>query len=104
MRTTPYHTLADGGATDRRVKKEVVLMRHQNGTPANRRRLAALSTMLAVVLVGVLAATVVGPGRTIDWLGNYLIPVVVVLGVIVGVFVLAAWEIAKLHDKHKQPW
>ncbi len=40
----------------------------------------------------------------IDWLGSYLIPVVVVLGVIVGVFVLAGWEIAKLHDKHKQPW
>ena len=79
-------------------------MRHQNGTPTNRRRLVALSTMAAVVLVGVLAATVVGPGRAIDWLGNYLIPVVVVLGVIVGVFGLAAWEIAKLHDNHKQPW
>jgi branched-subunit amino acid permease len=81
-------------------------MRHENGTPANRRRRlrATLYTMLAVVLVGVLAATVVGPGRAIDWLGNYLIPVVVVLGVIVGVFGLAAWGIAKLHDKHKQPW
>jgi hypothetical protein len=57
MRTTPYHTLADGGATDRRVNKEVVLMRHENGTPKNRRRLVAISTMLAVVLVGV----VLGP-------------------------------------------
>jgi branched-subunit amino acid permease len=60
--------------------------------------------MLGVVLVVVAAVTVVGPGRVIEWLGNYLIPVVVVLGVIIGVFGLAAWEIARLHDKHKQPW
>ena len=54
-------------------------MRHENGTPAEdyRRRLRAAS---------------------------YTIPMVVVLGVIVGVFGLAAWEIAKLHDRHKQPW
>ncbi len=69
----------------------------------NRRSRAALYTMLVVVLLGILAAIVVGPGRVIDWLGAYLIPVLVVLGVIVGVFGLAAWEIAKLHDKHKQP-
>jgi len=104
MRTCPYLVLAVGGASDRRANKEVVLMSQENETPANHRRLAALSTMLVVVLVVVLAATVVGPGNAIEWLGNYLIPVVVVLGVIVGVFGLAAWEIAKLHDKHKQPW
>jgi hypothetical protein len=46
----------------------------------------------------------VGPGRVIDLVGAYLTPVVVVLGVIVGVFGLATWEIAKLHDRHKQPW
>ena len=82
-------------------------MRHENGTPAedHRRRLRAAShTMLLVVLVVVLAAIVVGPGRVIDLVGAYLVPMVVVLGVIVGVFGLAAWEIAKLHDRHKQPW
>ena len=82
-------------------------MRHENGTPAedHRRRLRAASyTMLVVVLVVVLAAIVVGPGRVIDLVGAYLIPVVMVLGVIAGVFGLAAWEITKLHDKHKQPW
>ena len=82
-------------------------MRHENGTPAedHRRRLRAASyTMLVVVLVVVLAAIVVGPGRVIDLVGAYLVPMVVVLGVIVGVFGLAAWEIAKLHDRHKQPW
>jgi branched-subunit amino acid permease len=82
-------------------------MRHENGTPAgdHRRRLRAASyTMLLVVLVVVLAAIVVGPGRVIDLVGAYLVPIVVVLGVIVGVFGLAAWEIAKLPDRHKQPW
>jgi hypothetical protein len=60
--------------------------------------------VVLMVLVGILAAIVVGPGRVIDWLGAYLILVLMVLGVIVGVFGFAAWEIARLHDEHKQPW
>lgn len=84
--------------------KEMVHRRYENEVPVDNRPLAALYTMLVVVLVVVLAATVVGPGRAIDWVGNYLIPVVVVLGVIIGGFGFAAWEIAKLHDKHKRPW
>jgi hypothetical protein len=82
-------------------------MSHENGSPAedHRCRLRAASyTMLVVVLVVVLAAIFLGPGRLIDWLDAYLIPMVVVLGGIVGVFGLAAWEIAKLRDRHKQPW
>ncbi len=95
----PNHrpTETDLGTSDERRD----LLRQQ---ARNRRSRAALYTMLVVVLVGILAAIVMGPGRVIDWLGAYLIPVLVVLGVIVGVFGLAAWEIAKLHDKHKQPW
>ncbi len=57
-----------------------------------------------LLVVGLLVAIAVGPEEAIDWLGAYLIPVLVVLGMIVGVFGLAAWEIAKLHDRHKQPW
>ncbi len=60
--------------------------------------------LFVLLVVGIIAAITVEPGRIIDWLGAYLIPVLVVLGVIVGVFGLAAWEIAKLHDRHKQPW
>jgi hypothetical protein len=105
MRTITYPALAVAQPPTVQEKKEVVLMRHENGTPTKRlRRLSALSTMAVVVLVAVVAAIAIGPGRVIDWLGAYLIPVLVVLGVIVGVFGLAAWEIAKLHDKHKQPW
>jgi hypothetical protein len=54
------------------------------------------------VFVGLAAS--VGLGLAIDWVGNYLIPGVVVLGVIVGVFGLAAWGLAKLYDKHEPPW
>jgi protein-S-isoprenylcysteine O-methyltransferase Ste14 len=87
------------------VKKEVVLMRHQNGTPTNRRRLVAISTMLAVVLVGVvLAATVVGPGRAIDWLGNYLIPVGVITGLVIASLALLVWVVKRLPESPLRDW
>ena len=59
---------------------------------------------LWVLSVFVGLAAIVGLGLAIDWVGNYLIPGVVVLGVIVGVSGLAAWGLAKLYDKYKQPW
>jgi len=59
---------------------------------------------LWVLSVFVGLAAIVGLGLAIDWVGNYLIPGVVVLGVIVGVFGLAAWGLAELYDKYKQPW
>jgi hypothetical protein len=34
MRTISYHALVAGGATDRCLKMEVVLMRHANRTPS----------------------------------------------------------------------
>jgi hypothetical protein len=58
-------------------------MRHENETPAKRLRLVALFTIVVVVLVAVVAA--VGPGRALGWVGDYLIPV----GLVVGVFGVA---------------
>ncbi len=104
MRTIPYHDLADSGASDRCVKKEVVLMRHENGTPANPRRLAALSTMLVVVFVGLLAAIVVGSGRAIGWIVTYLIPVVMILGVVIAVLALLVWALKKLPTPPYRDW
>jgi len=78
--------------------------RYENGTPANRRPLAALYTIPTTILfmfVGLLAAVVVavvGLGRAIEWVGIYL-PVVVVLGVFVGVFVLFVREGGKVYAK-----
>ncbi len=81
-------------------------MRHENQTPANRRRRlrAALYTMLSVVLVVVVAAMVVGPGRAIDWLGGYLVPVVVVLAVIIAALALLVWVVERLPNPPYRDW
>ncbi len=79
-------------------------MRHENGTLANRRRLTALSTTLAVVLVVVVAATVVGPARTIDWLVNVLTPLVVVTGVVIASLALLGWAIKRLPESPLRDW
>jgi hypothetical protein len=65
-----------------------VLVRHENGTPTNRRLHAALYTMLALAfgLAGLVA--VMGPGRAINWLVTYLIPVVAILGVVLWLYFL----------------
>jgi uncharacterized membrane protein len=62
----------------------------------NRRSRAALYTMLVVVLLGILAAIFVGPGRAIDWLGTYLVPVAAILAMGVCVLVLLVRLINKI--------
>ncbi len=61
---------------------------------------AALSTMLALALMiaGLIAAVVVGPGEAISWVVTYLIPTLVILGVVVGTIFLVAWEGGKAYD------
>jgi predicted MFS family arabinose efflux permease len=63
-------------------------MSHENRTPTNRRLHAALYTMLALAfgLAGLVG--VVGPGRAIDWLVTYLLPVVAILGVVLWLYFL----------------
>ena len=81
--------------------KEMVHRRHENGAPADNRPLATLYTILAglFIFAGLLAAiVVVGLGRTIEWVGTYL-PVAVVLGVFVGMFVLFVREGGKVYTK-----
>ena len=63
MVTMSYPAGAVERLADRCAKKEVTPMTRENGSLANRRRLAALSVLLVVALVGLLAAAVVGPGR-----------------------------------------
>jgi protein-S-isoprenylcysteine O-methyltransferase Ste14 len=88
----------------RKKEKEVVLMRHENGTPANRQRLAVLCAIVVVVLVVVVAATVVGPGKAIDWVGNYLIPVVVITGVVIAALALLVWAVKRLPNPPYRNW
>ncbi len=79
-------------------------MRHENGTPANRQRLTALATAVVVVLAGLVAATVVGPGKAIAWLVNYLVPVVVITGVIIAALALLLYAFKKLPESPLRDW
>ena len=66
-----------------------------------RLKIAALLTMLAglFIFAGLLAAiVVVGLSGTIEWVGTYL-PVAVILGVFVGMFVLFVREGGKVYTK-----
>jgi hypothetical protein len=60
--------------------------------------IAALSAILAVVLVFVVLAAVVGLGRAIYWAVNLLIPVVVILVVVVGTVGLLVREGGRVLD------
>jgi hypothetical protein len=88
MLTNPYPVLAIGSIAERATNKEVVLMRHENRAPTNRRLHAALYTMLALALGLAGLVAVVGPGRAIDGIVTYLIPVVMILGVVLWLFFL----------------
>ena len=103
MITIPYPAGAVERLADRRAKKEVTPMMRENGSPADR-RLAALRVLLVVALVVLLAAAVVGPGRAIGWVVNDLVPLVVVLGIIFGVYGVAVWGLATLYDKYRHHW
>jgi protein-S-isoprenylcysteine O-methyltransferase Ste14 len=66
---------------------------------------ASVATLAAVVfLVLVLAAVVVGPGRAIDWLVNYLIPVGVITGVIIASFALLLYAFKRLPESPLRDW
>ena len=53
--------------------------------------------VFVLMVVGVVAAILVGPGIAIGWFGAYLFPVVAVLGVMLGAFGLLMWGVLKLH-------
>jgi hypothetical protein len=56
------------------------------------RRVRTIAKVAFVLMVvGVVAAILVGPGIAIGWVGAYLFPVVAVLGVMFGAFGLLMW-------------
>ena len=81
-------------------------MRHENGFTANRQRLAALFALLAVVLVivGLLAAVVVGLGGAIGWVVTYLIPTLVILGVVIAALALLVGVVKRLPESSLRDW
>jgi hypothetical protein len=88
IRASPYPALAIDSTAERATNKEVVLMTHENRTPTNRRLHAALYTILALAFGFAVLVAVVGPGRAIDGIVTYLIPVVMILGVVLWLFFL----------------
>ncbi len=81
-------------------------MRHENGVPAVRRPPAVLSKILVIafVFVGILAAIVVGLERLGYWVGTYLVPFAVILGVIAVVLALLVWVIKSSPDPPYRDW
>jgi hypothetical protein len=74
-------------------------MRHEHGDPADRRPLAALYA-IAAILVGFAAlAANMGPGRAFHWLASDLLPMLAILGVVVGVFGLLVRQGGKAYDE-----
>ena len=71
---------------------------------AGRRPIVALSTMLVLVCGFVGLAAIVGPGRAIDWLVNYFVPVVVVTGVIIASLALVGWSVKMLPESPLRDW
>jgi hypothetical protein len=88
IRASPYPALAIGSIAERTTNKEVVLMRHESRTPTNRRLHAALYTILALAFGFAVLVAIVGPGRAIDGIVTYFIPVVMILGVVLWLFFL----------------
>ena len=54
--------------------------------------------MFVLLVVGIPAAIVVGPGVAIGWVVTFLVPTLVILGVVVGTILLVAREGGKVYD------
>jgi hypothetical protein len=73
------------------------LLRSQAHADRLLRRLRASARVVLVLLLLVLVPFVLaGPYATIGWVGTYLVPVVVLFGVLVGSFALLAWAVLTL--------
>ena len=57
-----------------------------------------------LMIVGLVALLVVGPGKAIDWLVNYLVPVGAITGVIIAALALLAWAVKRLPNPPYRNW
>ena len=65
----------------------------------------AIARVTVVFSVLVLAVLVLGPpSGAIGWIVTDLIPLVLVVGIVFGVYGVAAWGLATLYDKYRQHW
>ncbi len=68
-------------------------MRHENIPSVTRRSLLRLLVLLAGIclLVGLI-------GAVVGWVGNYLVPVVVILAVAIYIVALVKWAVERLPE------
>ena len=65
----------------------------------------AIARVTVVFSVLVLAVFLFGPpGGAIAWVLNDLVPVVLVVGIMFGVYGVAVWGLATLYDKYRHHW
>ncbi len=75
------------------------LLRQEAHNGRLRRRVRMIARVALVLLVvGILAAIVVGLESVGYWVGTFIIPVVVTLGVVIAVLALLVWVIEKSPD------
>ena len=69
------------------------------------RQVRTIARVVFVLLaMGIVAATVLGPGKAIYWVGNYLIPVGVITGLIIASLALLVWAVKRLPNPPYRYW
>jgi hypothetical protein len=98
---TPKPTETSFGGSHQR---EEILSREAHHSRIARwvRAIARVASVLSVV--GLVALLLVGPGRALDWLVNYVIPVVVITGVVITSLALLVWALKGFPESTLRDW
>ncbi len=84
-------------------REDLLRQEAQNSRMARRVRTIA-KVAFVLMVVGIVAAIAVGPGRAIDWLVNDLMPVAVITGVIIAAFALLLYAYKRLPESPLRDW
>jgi hypothetical protein len=81
--------------TETSHEREALLWQEARGSRVTRWGRAIARAVLVLLVVGILAAIVVGLEGFVYWVGTFIIPVVVTLGVVIAVLALLVWVIER---------
>jgi hypothetical protein len=81
--------------TETSHEREALLWQEARGSRVTRWGRAIARAVLVLLVVGILAAIVVGLEGFGYWVGTFIIPVVVTLGVVITVLALLVWVIER---------
>jgi hypothetical protein len=82
--------------TETSHEREALLWQEARGSRVTRWGRAIARAVLVLLVVGILAAIVVGLEGFGYWVGTFIIPAVVTLGVVITVLALLVWEIERI--------